>query len=135
MRDGYLLGLIVTGAIIGGATPILLKIAKKEKANIEEILATLTDEEKNAIKNQTYTKADGKNMFTTNGFVVNVDDEGEKRTVTVMFYAEQHLDYYIRKVKLNKSEAISKGIEKGKFVPALMKYNEEFHYYDFKKLM
>ena len=114
---------------------IAIKISKKTKAKTDEILAQIPEEKKNELKNQTFTKADGKDMYSSNALVVSVTEEGDKAKVLLMFYASEHADFYTRNVKLAKSEVESKGIVANSFIPVLMKYDKEMHYYDFKKIL
>ena len=86
---------------------VIINLSKKTKAKTDEILAQIPEEKKNELKNQTYTQADGKNMYTSNGLVVSVTEEGDKAKVLLMFYATEHADFYTRNVKLDKSEAIA----------------------------
>ena len=133
-RPGAVIGLIIGVVICGIITFIAFKVSKKEKAGIEEIMSTLPDELRNTLRNQTFTKADGRDMYSSNALVASVDEDGDKVKATLMFYMEEHDDYYTRTVKLTKEEADSKGIAVHKFIPVLMKYDKEMHYYDYKKL-
>ncbi len=133
-RPGAIIGLIIGVVICGIITFIAFKVSKKEKANIEDIMSTLPDELKNTLRNQTFTKADGRDMYSSNALVASVDEDGDKVKAVLMFYMEEHDDYYTRTVKLTKDEADSKGIAVNKFVPVLLKYDKEMHYYDYKKL-
>ena len=133
-RPGAIIGLIIGVVICGIITFIAFKVSKKEKANIEDIMSTLPDELKNTLRNQTFTKADGRDMYSSNALVASVDEDGDKVKAVLMFYMEEHDDYYTRTVKLTKDEADSKGIAINKFVPVLLKYDKEMHYYDYKKL-
>lgn len=47
----------------------------------------------------------------------------------------EHRAYYTRNVKMTKAEAESKGYTALSFVPVLMKYDKDMHYYDFKKII
>lgn len=47
----------------------------------------------------------------------------------------EHREYYTRNVKMTKAEAESKGYTVLSFVPVLMKYDKDMHYYDFKKII
>ena len=114
---------------------VIINLSKKTKAKTDEILAQIPEEKKNELKNQTYTQADGKNIYTSNGLVVSVAEEGDKAKVMLMFYSDEHDEFYTRNVKLDKSEVESKGIAVNAFVPALMKYDKDMHYYDFKKIL
>ena len=135
MGPGSFAGLIIGVLVCAVLAFVAIKVSKKESANTAAILATLTEEQKNEMRNMTYAKADGKDMFSSKGLITSVQDEGEKVAATIMFYMQEHQDFYTRKLKLVKAEAQSKGIVRGAFVPVLMKYDREMHYYDFKKLL
>ncbi len=135
MGPGSLAGLVVGTAVCAVFGVVAVKVSKKEAANTNAILAGLTDEQKNEIMNQTYTQTEGKDMFISNAFVTSVTQDGDKVKAVVMFYMQEHQDFYTRNVKLTQAEATAKGIAPLKFVPVLMKYDREMHYYDFKKLV
>ena len=59
---------------------------------------------------QTFTEAQGKDMYTSNALVTSVTEDGDKVKATLMFYMEEHDSFYTRNVKLTQSEADSKGI-------------------------
>ena len=133
-RPGAIIGLIVGLVVCGIIAFVAIKVSKKENASIEAILSTLPDELKKALMEQTFTEAQGKDMYTSNALVTSVTEDGDKVKATLMFFMEEHDSFYTRNVKLTQSEADSKGIAQNKFVPVLMKYDREMHYYDFKKL-
>lgn len=135
LGPGSIAGLIIGVIVCAIFAVVALKIAKKDGMKLEEILATLTEEEKNEIMNQAYTKASGKDMFTTNAFIVSITEEAEKAKVLILFYMEEHQSYYTRNVKMSSADVRAKGYTAHTFVPALMKYDREMHYYDFKKLV
>lgn len=133
-RPGAIIGLIVGLVICGIIAFVAIKVSKKENASIDKILADLPDDLKNALMNQTFTAAQGKDMYTSNALVTSVAEDGDKVKATLMFYMEEHDSFYTRNVKLTQSDADSKGIRVNQFVPVLMKYDKEMHYYDYKKL-
>lgn len=135
MGPGSWAGLIIGVVVCIIFAIVIMNLSKKTKAKTDELLAQIPEEKKNELKNQTYTQADGKNMYTSNGLVVNVTEEGDKVKAILMFYSNEHGDFYTRNVKLDKSEAESKGIVANNFVPVLLKYDKEMHYYDFKKIL
>lgn len=135
MGPGSWAGLAIGVVVCAIFAVVIIKLSKKTKAKTDEILAQIPEEKKNELKNQTYTQADGKNMYTSNGLVVSVTEEGDKARVLLMFYATEHADFYTRNVKLDKSEVESKGIVANSFIPVLMKYDKDMHYYDFKKIL
>lgn len=135
MFAGGWIGLLIGAAFCGVLTIIVFIVSKKEGASVDSILQTLSDEQKNSMMNMTYEKAKKKDMFTSKGLVTSVSEEGEKVKAVLMFYMEEHQSFYTRKVKLTKDDAKNKGIVAGAFVPVLMKYDKDMHYYDFKKLL
>lgn len=134
-RPGAIAGLIAGLVICGIIAFIAIKVSKKENASIDAILETLPEDIKNNLMNQQFTEAQGKDMYTSNALVTSVTEDGDKVKATLMFYMEEHDSFYTRNVKLTQSEADSKGIAVNKFVPVLLKYDREMHYYDFKKLV
>ncbi|MCR5059975.1 MAG: hypothetical protein K6A80_02970 [Saccharofermentans sp.] len=133
-RPGAIAGLIIGVVVCGIIAFVAIKLSKKENASIDAILATLPEELKDTLRNQTFTETQGKDMFTSNALVTSVTEDGDKVKATLMFYMEEHDGYYTRNVKLTESEADSKGIKANRFVPVILKYDREMHYYDFKKL-
>ena len=132
---GSFIGLVVGVIVCAVFAFVAIKIAKKDGMKLDEILATLSDAEKNEIMNQTYTKAEGKDQFVTNAFIASITNEAEKVKLVIMFYMQEHQSYYTRNVKMTAADLAAKGYTAHTFVPALMKYDREMHYYDFKKLL
>ncbi len=135
MGPGSLAGLVIGVVICAVLAVVFITLGKKENAKVESLLANLSEEQKNMIRNQSFSQAEGKNMYTSNAFVVNTTNEGEKVKAVLMFYTKEHQNFYIRDVKLDQNVAAAKGIVPGAFVPALMKYDKDMHYFDFKKLV
>ena len=135
MGPGSLIGIVVGVAICAVLAVVFITLGKKETAKVDAMLANLSDEQKNMIKNQSYAQADGKDMYTTNAYIVTTIDEGEKLKAVLLFYFKEHQEFYTRNAKLTKQDAAAKGIAPGAFVPALMKYDKDMHYFDFKKLV
>ncbi len=135
LRPGTIGGIIAGVIVCAIFAFVCMKIAKKEGASLEQVLSTVPEDLKNELKAQPYTEASGKDMYTTNALVTSVDEEGDKTKATLLFYAPEHESFYTRNIKLSKSDADSKGIALHRFVPALMKYDREMHYHDYKKLV
>ena len=135
MGPGSLAGAIIGVVVCVIFALIAIKVTKKEKVKTDALLAELSDNLKNEVKNQTFTKAEGNNMFTSQALVAGTTEENDTVKAVLLFWMSEHQEHYTRTVKLNKSEAESKGIAKGNFVPVLMKYDKEMHYYDFKKII
>ena len=91
---GSLAGLVIGVIVCAVLAFVAIKVSKKEGATTQAILATLSEEEKNEMMNQTYTKAEGKDMYTTNAFIVSITQEAEKSKVLIMFYMQEHQAYW-----------------------------------------
>ena len=132
---GSLAGLVIGVIVCGVFAFVALKIAKKDGARLEDLLKTIPEETKQQIMDMEYTEADKKGFYNTNAYVAKVKEDGDKVSASILFFAAEHGDFYDRKVKLSKAEADAKGIQEGAFVPALMKYDKEMHFFDYKKLL
>lgn len=132
---GSLAGLIIAVIAIAIFVVVAMKIAKKDGANLEAILANVPEETKQQIINGGFTETDKKDFYTTNAYIFQVNEDGDKVTAIALFYAPEHGEFYDRKIKMSKADAQAKGVQAGAFVPALMKYDKEMHYFDFKKLV
>ena len=132
---GSLAGLIIAVIAIAVFVVVAMKIAKKDGANLEAILANVPEETKQQIINGGFTETDKKDFYTTNAYIFQVNEDGDKVTAIALFYAPEHGEFYDRKIKMSKADAQAKGVQAGAFVPALMKYDKEMHYFDYKKLV
>ncbi len=132
---GSLAGLIIAVIAIAVFVVVAMKIAKKDGANLEAILANVPEETKQRIINAGFTETDKKDFYTTSAYIFQVNEDGDKVTAIALFYAPEHGEFYDRKIKMSKADAQAKGVQAGAFVPALMKYDKEMHYFDYKKLV
>ena len=132
---GSIAGLVIGVIVCAVFAFVALKIAKKDGARIEDLLRKLPEETKQQIMDMEYAETDKKGFYNTNAYVAQVTEDGDKVCASILFYASEHGDFYDRKVKLSKAEADAKGIKEGAFVPALMKYDKEMHFFDYKKLL
>ena len=132
---GSFAGLIVGIIVIAVFVFVALKIAKKDGANLDAILANVSEETKQQIINAGFAETDKKDFYTTKAYIFQVNEDGDKVTAIALFYATEHGEFYDRKIKLSKADAQAKGVQAGAFVPALMKYDKEMHYFDYKKLV
>ena len=132
---GSLAGLIIAVIAIAVFVVVAMKIAKKDGANLEAILANVPEETKQQIINAGFTETDKKDFYTTSAYIFQVNEDGDKVTAIALFYAPEHGEFYDRKIKMSKADAQAKGVQAGAFVPALMKYDKEMHYFDYKKLV
>ena len=127
---GSLAGLIVAVIAIAIFVVVAMKIAKRDGANLEAILSNVPEETKQQIINAGFTETDKKDFYTTNAYIFQVNEDGDKVTAIALFYAPEHGEFYDRKIKMSKADAQAKGVQAGAFVPALMKYDKEMHYFD-----
>ena len=132
---GSLAGLIIAVIAIAVFVVVAMKIAKKDGANLEAILANVPEETKQQIINAGFTETDKKDFYTTSAYIFKVNEDGDKVNEIALFYAPEHGEFYDRKIKMSKADAQAKGVQAGAFVPALMKYDKEMHYFDYKKLV
>ena len=135
MFSGSLIGIVVGVVFCGIFAAVAMVIGKKEHAKLSDILAGVSDQDKNLIKNQVFEATDGKDMFITNAYVCSAEKVGDKIEAVLLFYAEEHQSFMNRKAKVKSGDAVAAKLVKGAFVPALMKYDREMHYHDFKKLL
>ena len=126
---------IVAILVVGVFAAVVFFLAKRENANTDEVVKSISDENRNLLRNQTFEKAEGNDLYKSNALVASVNTDGEKSKAVLLFYSEAHDSYYTRTVKMSKADAESKGLKEGHFVPVLMKYDKEMHYYDYKKLL
>ena len=109
--------------------------AKKENANLEELMTKVSEEAKYQIKKELYLPSkEGKNLYTTKGYVADITDNGSKAKAFIIFHNTPINEFYSQTAKLSSEELKEKGIEAGKFVPCIMKLDEEYQIYGFKKL-
>ena len=135
LENGGFIGLII-GAVVCGIIAVICVIAgKKGSVKLEEILESMTDEEKNMVRNQTFNKADGKAMFTTNVFIAKTEDLGDKINATILYFDGFRSEYFFRNVKVKKSEPVVANLTRGNFVTSLLKYDKDMCFYDFKKFI
>ena len=104
-------------------------------SDLDAILASVSEETKQQIINAGFAETDKKDFYTTRAYIFQVNEDGDKVTAIALFYAPEHGEFYDRKIKLSKADAQAKGVQAGAFVPALMKYDKEMHYFDYKKLV
>ncbi len=109
--------------------------AKKENANLEELMTKVSEEAKYQIKKELYLPSkEGKNLYTTKGYVADITDNGSKAKAFIIFHNTPRNEFYSQTAKLSSEELKEKGIEAGKFVLCIMKLDEEYQIYGFKKL-
>ena len=114
---------------------IVYFVAKKDTAKLDDLLAAMSEDEKQQLREQEYIKSNlGKKMYETKGYVAQIEDLGERSKVHILFYNEPRQDFYDQPTKVNNSDLEPKGIRYGAFVDCNMKYDEEYKIYQFKGL-
>ena len=134
-NPGSVAGLIIGIIVCAIFAFVVMKLAKKESANLEEILKDIPAEYKDQLKNVTFEKAEGNNMYTSYALVSDVKTENNKSKARLIFWAPEHAEFFDRNVKVTEAEISSKNIKKLSFIPVLMKYDPEMHFHDFKKIL
>lgn len=134
-NPGSVAGLIIGVIVCAIFAFVVTKLAKKESANLEEILNGIPAEYKDQLKNVSFDKAEGNNMYTSLALVADVKTENNKSKARLIFWAPEHAEFFDRNVKVTEEEIVSKNIRKLNFIPVLMKYDPEMHFHDFKKIL
>ena len=109
--------------------------AKRENANLEELMTKVSEEARHQIKAELFRPSkEGKNLYTTKGYVADIEDNGSKAKVFIIFHNTPRNEFYSQTAKISSSELSEKEIQSGTFVPCVMKLDEEYQIYGFKKL-
>ncbi len=130
----------ITTIIIGLVPIVILSVivyfaSRKDSARLEDMLADMSEMQKQQLIAQEYVKSDlGKKMYETKGYVARINDLGERSTVHILFYNEPRQDFYDHPIKVNNCDLEPKGIKIGAFIDCKMKYDEEYKIYQFKGL-
>ena len=130
----------ITTIIIGLVPVTILAVvvyfaAKKDSAKLEDMLAEMSEDKKQQLRDQEYVKSIlGKKMYETKGYVAQIQDLGERSKVHILFYNELRRDFYDQPTKVNNSDLEPKGISIGAFIDCNMKYDEEYQIYQFKSI-
>lgn len=128
-------GFVLLGAAICAVfVLILFKCSKKDEAMIKEYLNNISEENKHLMQNQTYTKTDKKNLFTTNGYVVRSEEKNGNIEAVLLIYSESFDDYYDQKLKIKASDPKAQNIKEGTFLPIVMKYDQDCRLYKYDSL-
>ena len=109
-------------------------VSKRDNANSEELMKKVPEEARHQIKAERYRPTEGRNMYTTRGYVADISEDGSKAKVFIIFYNTPRGEFYNQTAKMSTEELQEKGIQSGTFVPCLMKLDEEYQIYGFKKL-
>ena len=103
-NPGTVAGLIIGVIVCAIFAFVVLKLAKKESANLEEILKSIPGEHKDQLKNVTFEKTEGNNMFTSYALVADVKTENNKSKARLIFWAPEHAEFFDRNVKVTEEE-------------------------------
>ena len=115
---------------------IILVIAKKDNANLEELLATIPEDKKEELKAENYQPLDGSGIkCATRGLIGAIETKGESSKIRLIFYNEARDAFYDQSTKIRTSELNGKGFKLFDMVPCQMKYDKEYHIHEFKKIM
>ena len=135
LENGGFIGLIVGVVVCGIIAAICFKVAKKSAGELKTLLESMTDEEKNLVKNQTFAKSTAKDMFTSNVFIAAVNEEKDKLIATILYFDANRGEFFYKDIKAKKKDAVAPNLVRGNFVPAMLKYDKDMCYYDFKKFI
>ena len=129
---GIGIGVVVCAILV----VVIFVVSKKGNANLEELLATIPDDLKEALKAETFQPLDGAGIkCATRGLVGAVDTNGENTKVRLIFYNEARDGFYDQTAKIRTSEFNGKGYKLHAMIPCQMKYDKEYHIHEFKKIL
>ena len=134
---GELVGYLVFALILCGVLAVvILVVAKKDNAKLEDLLANTPEDKKEALKAEEYQPMDSKGIkCATRGLLVAIDTKDDKSKLQLLFYNDPRGEFYNQPAKIRTSELNGKGYKLYDFVPCEMKYDKEMHIHMFKKLM
>jgi len=126
----------IVAVILAVFVAICFVIAKREKNSLDDILKKIPEENKSLLKAQPYQQQDSKGVkFNTLGLVADIKENGDKATLTLLFYNEPRDEFYSQTTKLKTTEVHEKGYKPLDMLPCEMKYDAEYHIHNFKKLI
>ncbi|MBP5264962.1 MAG: hypothetical protein IK081_02745 [Lachnospiraceae bacterium] len=132
----FLTVIAIVLVILGVFVAVIFVIAKKESASLEDLLASIPEEYKEAVKAEPYQPMDGAGIkCATRGLIGSIDTNGEKSKVRLVFYNEAREGFYDQTTTIRTSELNGKGLKLYDLVPCQMKYDKEYHIHEFKKIM
>ena len=132
----FLIMLVIVLAVLGVFVAIIFVIAKKDNANLEELLSSVPEDLKEALKVEPYQPLDGAGIkCATRGLIGAIDTKGESTKVRLIFYNESRDGFYDQTAKISTSELNGKGFKLHDMLPCQMKYDKEYHIHEFKKIM
>ena len=115
---------------------VVFVIAKKDNAKLEDLLAAIPEDKKEALKAEQYQPLDGSGIkCATRGLLAAVETNGEKSKMRLVFYNQARDAFYDHTAKIRTSEMNGKGYKLYDMVPCEMKYDKEMYIHEFKKLM
>ena len=130
---GYLVFALILCAVLA---VVILVIAKKDNAKLDDLLASTPEDKKEALKAEEYQPLDSKGIkCATRGLLVAIQSNGDKSSLQLLFYNAPRDSFYNQPAKIRTSELNGKGYKMYDFVPCEMKYDKEMHIHMFKKIM
>ena len=130
---GYLVFALILCAVLA---VVILVIAKKDNAKLDDLLASTPEDKKEALKAEEYQPLDSKGIkCATRGLLVAIHSNGDKSNLQLLFYNAPRDSFYNQPAKIRTSELNGKGYKMYDFVPCEMKYDKEMHIHMFKKIM
>ena len=131
-----LIMILIICAVLGVFVAVIFIVAKKGNANLEELLASIPEDRKEAVKAEPYQPMDGAGIkCATRGLLAAIDTRGESSKVRLVFYNEAREGFYDQTTTIRTSELNGKGYKLYDLVPCQMKYDKEYHIHEFKKIM
>ena len=131
-----LIMILIICAVLGVFVAVIFIVAKKGNANLEELLASIPEDRKEAVKAEPYQPMDGAGIkCATRGLLAAIDTKGESSKVRLVFYNEAREGFYDQTTTIRTSELNGKGYKLYDLVPCQMKYDKEYHIHEFKKIM
>ncbi|MBR6478420.1 MAG: hypothetical protein IKS85_08225 [Lachnospiraceae bacterium] len=132
----FLLYLAIALVICGVFAAVCFVIAKKDNASLSDLLATIPEEAKEALKIENYQPMDGNGIkCATRGLAGAITTKGESSKIRLIFYNEARDAFYDCTAKIRTSELNGRGYKLYDMIPCEMKYDREMHIHDFKRIM
>lgn len=122
--------------IVGIFAAVVFIWAKKDNASLEDLLSSIPEDKKEAVKVEPYQPLDGAGIkCATRGLIGSIETKGENSKVRLVFYNEAREGFYDQTAKIRTSELNGKGYKLYDLIPCQMKYDKEYHIHEFKKIM
>lgn len=129
-------GILIALVVIGIFCIVAVKIARKDSANLDALLASVPDELKEALKSEPYQPMDNKGvMFSTRGLAASIETNEGKAKIHLLFYNDARNEFYDQTAKMTAEELNAKGYKALDMIPCQMKYDKEMYIHEFKKII